>query len=144
MTEPEIRIRQMYATDLNRGFLDTLAALRPTGLTAERAVEVFRFRLRQKIQTYVALVNDRVVGTASLLIEPKFIHNGGLVGHVEDVAVHPDQQGLGLGKLLVDKLIDECREAGCYKIILDCEESLVAFYERRGFRRWCGAMRMDL
>ncbi len=144
MSEPEIVIRQMYATDLMRGFLDTLAALRPTNLTYEQAVDVFRHRMKQKIQTYVALVDGKVVATASVLIEPKFIHDGGLVGHVEDVAVHPQQQHLGLGRRLMTKIIEECRAAGCYKIILDCEPELENFYGKLGFRHWCGAMRLDL
>jgi len=134
----------MFATDVRRGFLIALASLKPCELTEDEAVEVFRQRMRQKIRTYVALMDDRVVGTASLLIEPKFIHQGGVVGHIEDVAVHQAYQHHGVGAIIVQHLLEECRQAKCYKVILDCEESVVPFYEKLGFHRWEQAMRMDL
>lgn len=139
-----LTIRLMDATDLRRGFLAALGALKPAELTDEQAVEVFRLRMRWRVRTYVALLDDRVAGTASLLIEPKFIHNGGIVGHIEDVAVHVAYQHHGVGAQLVQYLLDVCRAYGCYKVILDCEEDVAPFYERLGFHRWEEAMRIDL
>ncbi|MBS0203275.1 MAG: GNAT family N-acetyltransferase [Planctomycetes bacterium] len=139
-----LTIRLMDATDLRRGFLTTLGALKPAELTDEQALEVFRRRMRARVQTYVALLDDRVAGTASLLMEPKFIHNGGIVGHIEDVAVHVAYQHHGVGAALVQHLLDVCKQSGCYKVILDCEEHVVPFYEKLGFHRWELAMRIDL
>lgn len=145
MTEPAgITIRLMFATDLQRGFLDALASLKPCDLTYEEAIAVFRKRMRQKIQTYVALIDDRVVGTASLIIEPKFINHGGVVGHIEDVAVHRDFQHHGIGGKLVQHLLTVSREQQCYKVILDCADDVIPFYEKLGFHRWEQAMRCDL
>lgn len=140
----DIVIRPMYATDIQRGFLAAIAALKPCELTDEEAVEVFRKRMRQKIMTYVAIKEDRVIGTATLLIEPKFIHSGGVVGHIEDVAVHQAFQHHGLGGRLVKHLLDVCRQHKCYKVILDCAEAVIPFYEKLGFHRWERAMRIDL
>lgn len=139
-----IVIRHMNAVDLRRGFLDTVRALRETNLTLDQAVEVFRRRMRNRVRTFVALVDGRVVGTASLLIEPKFIHNGGVTGHVEDVAVHPECQGRGIGVLLVERVLEESRKEGCYKVILDCSEKVMPFYEKLGFHKWERTMRIDL
>jgi glucosamine-phosphate N-acetyltransferase len=141
---PEMTIRLMNATDLKRGFLAALSALKPTNLTDEQAVEIFRRRMRSRVQTYVALIDDRVAGTASLLIEPKFIHNGGTVGHIEDVAVHQAFQHHGIGAALVKHLLDVCRQCDCYKVILDCEDDVIPFYEKLGFHQWERAMRIDL
>ncbi|MDB5347947.1 MAG: GCN5-related N-acetyltransferase [Schlesneria sp.] len=141
---PEMIIRLMNATDLKRGFLAALSALKPTNLTDEQAVEIFRRRMRSRVQTYVVLIADRVAGTASLLIEPKFIHNGGTVGHIEDVAVHLAFQHHGIGAALVKHLLDVCRQSDCYKVILDCEDSVIPFYEKLGFHQWERAMRIDL
>jgi glucosamine-phosphate N-acetyltransferase len=141
---PPIVVRQMFATDIKRGFLVALAALKPCDLTDDEAIDVFRRRLRQKIRTYVALMDDRVVGTASLIVEPKFINHGGIVGHIEDVAVHQAYQHHGVGAILVNALLEECRQLKCYKVILDCDESVVPFYEKLGFHRWEQAMRIDL
>lgn len=139
-----IQIRAMYATDFQRGFREVLSALSPVTLSDEDAAVVFRKRLRSRVLTFVAVANDRVVGTASLLLETKFIHNGGCVGHIEDVAVLPEVQGHGVGQSLVRHLIDECRQARCYKVILDCDPKLVPWYSALGFRTWCQAMRLDL
>ncbi len=139
-----IQIRHMYATDFQRGFREVLGALSPVTLPDELAMAIFRKRLRSRVATFVALEQDRVIGTASLLLETKFIHNGGCVGHIEDVAVDPSYQGHGVGQALVRHLIEECRKAKCYKVILDCNPKLVPWYEKLGFRNWCQAMRLDL
>ncbi len=139
-----ISIRLMDATDLDRGFLDALRALKPIELTEQQAIDVYRDRLKSRIRTYVAVIDDRIAGTASVFIEPKFINSGGVVGHIEDVAVHPGFQKHGIGRLLVEHLLNVCREFHCYKVILDCAEGVIPFYEKIGFHRWERAMRIDL
>lgn len=134
----------MFATDLTNGFLETVSALREINLTYDEAVQVFQRRLRDRIQTYVVLIEGRVVGTASLLIEQKYIHGGGLVGHVEDVAIHQAYQGRGIGRTLMQHLIAECRDYGCYKILLECTSQLMPFYQGLGFREWNHNLRLDL
>ena len=139
-----LTIRLMDATDLNRGFLDALRALKPIELTEQQAIDVYRDRLKSRIRTYVAVIDGSIAGTASVFIEPKFIHSGGVVGHIEDVAVHPSFQKHGVGRALVEHLLDVCRQFHCYKVILDCAEGVIPFYERLGFHRWERAMRRDL
>jgi len=138
-----IHIRELTGTDLNKGFLKTLTGLAPVGLTSAEALRVFQSRLRSGIRTYVALVGTRVVGTASLLVEQKFIHDGGRVGHIEDVAVHRDFQSQGIGSDLVRHATEEAAKAGCYKVILNCSEERVPFYVRRGYHRHDIGMRRD-
>ncbi len=139
-----MRIRQMVAPDLNRGFLEALSALSEVNLTFEEAVPVFQRRLNSGLHTYVAEQDGTIVGTASVFIEQKFLHSGGLVGHIEDVAVDPQRHGQGIGRELVQYLIQHCRNLGCYKILLQCTQELMPFYEREGFRKWVNNMRMDL
>lgn len=78
---------------------------------------------------------SRVVGTAALLIEKKFIRGAGAAGHVEDVVVDAAVRGQRLGARLVDACVAGAREGGCYKLILDCAEGNVPFYERCGLTR---------
>jgi len=139
-----VAVREMYGFDLSQDFLDTLTSLAEVHLTMDEAKQVFRERLRKGIQTFVARIDDRIVGTASLIIEEKFIHSGGCSGHIEDVAVHRDFQKQGVGAALVRHLIEQARAAGCYKVILNCGEATVPFYERLGFRRHDIGMRIDL
>ena len=84
---------------------------------------------------YLACTDDDVIiGTITLLIEDKIIHSGSKVGHIEDVVVHSSYRKLGIGKILIDYCVDLAKEAGCYKVILDCDEDNIRFYEKCGFK----------
>lgn len=63
------------------------------------------------------------------------IHNLGLVGHIEDIAVAKDQQGKKLGLKLIQALDFIAEKVGCYKTILDCSEANEGFYVKCGFKR---------
>ncbi len=137
-------IREITGPDLARGFLETCAAVAEVNLSFEEAAEVLRARMRAGVRTYVACVGDHVIGTASLVVEQKFIHKGGKIGHIEDVAVHPDSRHLRIGSALVRHATEQARKLGCYKVILNCYERLVPFYEKLGFRKHDVGMRIDL
>ena len=81
--------------------------------------------------------NDTCIAIGTLLIETKIIHDGGKVGHIEDIAVDGAYQGKGLGKILIQFLRNLAVFEDCYKVILDCDEKNVKFYEKCDFSR-CG------
>ena len=139
----ELHITELTAPDLSLGFLEALASLTEVGLSPQEAGPIFRQRLKAGIRTYVARRDGRVIGTASLLVERKFIHRGGLVGHVEDVAVHQGYQRQGIGTALVAHATQEAKKLGCYKVILNCFEHLVPFYSRIGYHRQDVGLRYD-
>jgi len=66
---------------------------------------------------------------------PRSIHQLGLTGHIEDIAVAKDQQGKKLGLRIIQALDFIAKEVGCYKTILDCSETNEGFYVKCGFRR---------
>lgn len=78
--------------------------------------------------------ND-IIGSSTIFIETKLIHNFGKVAHIEDVIVHTEFRGKGLGKLLLDKCIEIAKQNECYKIILDCSDNNCKFYENCGFMK---------
>jgi glucosamine-phosphate N-acetyltransferase len=103
-----------------------------------------RFELMQRCNTvfptYLILVVEDtarhcIVGCASLIIEVKFWRGGKDAGHIEDVVTDKSVRGLGIGKLLIDSLITLASMVGCYKVLLDCSEDNVPFYERCGLKR---------
>jgi GNAT superfamily N-acetyltransferase len=79
--------------------------------------------------------SQRIVGTGALIVERKFIHQLGLVGHIEDIAVAKDQQGKKLGLRIIQALDFVAEKVGCYKTILDCSEANEGFYVKCGFKR---------
>ena len=142
---PEIIIREIEEDDLEKGFLETLDFLRNTGdLDKNKANEILK-KIKQNPNhiIHVAIDNKKIVGSTTLLIEQKFIHNGGLVGHIEDVVVRKDYEGKGIGIKLVTSLLERAKEKNCYKTILDCRDDVKQFYERIGFKHESNGMRYD-
>ena len=88
-----------------------------------------------KIYLCFERASNKLVGMIKLMLEPK-LHNGGAyVGHIEDVAVFPEYQRKGIGKMMVTQVMDMCKTFGCYKVILCCNDPLVGFYQDCGFIR---------
>ena len=142
---PEIIIREIEEDDLEKGFLETLDFLRnASGIDKNKAREILK-EIKQNPNhiIYVAIDNKKIVGSTTLLIEQKFIHDGGLVGHIEDVVVRKDYEGKGIGIKLVTSLLERAKEKNCYKTILDCKDDVKQFYERIGFKRESNGMRYD-
>ena len=83
------------------------------------------------------------MGSATLLIEQKFIHRGGLVGHIEDVVVKEGFERRQIGRLIIESLLEESRKRGCYKTILDCKDDVKEFYQKIGFNHESNEMRFD-
>mmetsp|Transcript_18352 Transcript_18352/g.31805 ORF Transcript_18352/g.31805 Transcript_18352/m.31805 type:complete len:226 (-) Transcript_18352:49-726(-) len=78
---------------------------------------------------------NQIVATATVLFERKFSRNAGICAHIEDVVVDARYRGQKLGQALIIELVEICKELGCYKVILDCSESNVPFYEKCGFQK---------
>jgi glucosamine-phosphate N-acetyltransferase len=140
-----IKIRQLQRKDLYNGFLSSLDSLRVTShIKPKKAITIFNEISKNSQQViFVAIENLKVIGSASILIEQKFIHEGGKVGHIEDVVVTKESQGRGVGQMIVNSLLDYAKKQGCYKTILDCADELIPFYENIGFKRYSNSMRFD-
>ncbi len=103
----------------------------------------WRIMENKSIHTYVVESDGYVVGTATLHVLEKLIGGGSFVGQIEDVCISKSHGGKGLGQLLVNQLIDVSKEFRCYKVILNCDEKLVPFYEKNGFYQKEIQMRLD-
>ena len=96
---------------------------------------------------FIAVIEDisksKIIAAATLIVELKFVHDCGKVGHIEDVVVNSDYRAKNLGKRIIDHLKSIGAQQQCYKIILDCAEKNVAFYEKCGFVKKEFQMRHD-
>ena len=142
---PEIEIREIREGDLENGFLETLDFLRKVSdldkNKAKEILEKIKQNSNQIIQ--VAIDDKKIVGCITLLIEQKFIHDGGLIGHIEDVVVRKDYEGKGIGMKLVTSMLEYAKRKNCYKTILDCKDDVKQIYERIGFKHESNGMRYD-
>ena len=82
------------------------------------------------IITLVLENKETIMATASLHLIVKVDR---WVGLIEDVVVHPDAQGQGLGKRVVAELLKIAETKGCYKVILNTAKETAPFYEKLGF-----------
>jgi glucosamine-phosphate N-acetyltransferase len=142
---PDIKIREIIETDIENGFLETLDSLRKT---SDLDKKIGKDILKKIISNpdhiiHVAEENGKIIGSTTLFIEQKFIHNGGRVGHIEDVVVSKEYEGRGIGIKLVNSLLEKARVMNCYKTILDCQDELIPFYERIGFKQESNQMRYN-
>lgn len=75
--------------------------------------------------TVFAYRNDQLVGAGRALAD------GVDCAYLADVAVHPDEQGRGLGAMIINRLVAAAE--GHKKIILYANPGTESFYQRLGF-----------
>jgi glucosamine-phosphate N-acetyltransferase len=155
-------IRPIEFEDIeDRGFLEVLENLVPVGLDriqAKQILEEIRSNPLHKIfvaqeekgmegqgqgqQHQIQAQEDtdnrkksKVVGTTTLLVEPKFINKGMRVGYIEDVSVRKGYDGLGIGSQLITYATQNAISVeGCGKILLYCSKNTMSFYEKLGYK----------
>ena len=140
-----VKIRKIQEKDLFNGFLESLDSLRKASdLNPKKAKTIFRkMKSIPDHIIYVAVQDSKIIGAATIFIEPKFIHKGGKVGHIEDVVVSKEHQGEGIGLKLIKALIQYAEKKGCYKTVLDCTDEIMPFYKKLGFKHFSNSMRID-
>lgn len=84
---------------------------------------------------YVAVLDEQIVGTFSLLIMDQLVHAGTPSGIVDAVIVDPAYQHQGIGKHMMKFAMNVCVAAGCYKLALSSNYKwdVKGFYEGLGF-----------
>lgn len=144
MKAGKIIVRRLSEGDMDWALLTALSNLSKVGIGPTDARRLHAERESAGTLTYGCFDSGSLLGTISLVVERKLIRNGGLCGHIEDVAVATGQEGQGIGKSLIEHAVAECRRLGCYKVILDCSADLAGFYGKCGFREAGICMRLDL
>jgi GNAT superfamily N-acetyltransferase len=94
--------------------------------SSRRAEDVERMLSRSDVVVGVA-DGGRLVGFARVLTD--FVY----FGMVMDVVVAPDRRGSGLGRVLMDTVVNHPRLAGVRSLELVCQPELIPFYAACGF-----------
>ena len=99
------------------------------GLSA-KSIEAATKGLNNSIHSMMLVSNDEIVGMG------RIIGDGGCFCQIVDIAVHPDFQGKGLGKVIMENLtrfINISLPKTCYvSLIADGDASFL--YEKYGFK----------
>ncbi|XP_058840797.1 probable glucosamine 6-phosphate N-acetyltransferase [Topomyia yanbarensis] len=135
--EPWLKVRPLQTGDYHRGFLQILSQLTTVGdVTLAQFLNRFA-QMRASGDYFVTVIVDtrldKIIGSATLVLEHKFIHGCSVRGRLEDVVVDDTYRGKQLGKLIVVTVSLLAQRLGCYKMSLDCKDKLIPFYKSIGY-----------
>lgn len=102
------------------------------GLGNHKSPDVLRTVFSNSLYRYFGYDDGVLVGAGRVLAD------GALVAYVCDIALLPEYQGRGLGQILMERILADCR--GYPKIILYSVPDKINFYRRFGFRPMNTAM----
>jgi ribosomal protein S18 acetylase RimI-like enzyme len=157
-TPPEVRVRRIHRRDLNRvwEFLklcfrdvnrETVEYQRPRlkkrflEVYEEEGIEqlVFETKIAKKdvIVGYAECAFE-IVGSDNWMNQRYFSSRDMRPLYVEELAVHPDLQGQGIGAFLLEQIEHLARVRGCTHLVLEVaenNENALKFYRTRNFYR---------
>ena len=127
-----IIFRRVKESDLSDVYvlLNQLKELDQDSIDKERAWK--NFLKNTSANSIVGIIDGKIVAYGSVVIENKI--RGEVAGHIEDIVVDKNVRKKMIGIYLVSELIEICKKENCYRITLFCNEKLVNFYSRHGFK----------
>jgi len=127
-----IIFRRVKESDLDDVYvlLNQLKELDQDSIDKERAWK--NFLKNTSVNSIVGIVGGKIVAYGSVVIENKI--RGEVAGHIEDIVVDKSVGKKMGGTYLVKELIEICKKEKCYRITLFCNEKLINFYSRNGFK----------
>ena len=144
-------IREVEENDIESGgLLEVLENLAPVGGLSKPAAKAILKEIKSNSlhRIFVAVVQDGrnqglIIGTTTLLVEPKFIFGGARVAHIEDVAVRVEYQKKGIGFKLVNYATEQAAIMRCVRTVLDCSDENIPFYEKIGYSYHGNSMKIQ-
>lgn len=108
-------------------YLNLRAAVGWKKLDNEQAI----MALKNSIYTLTATIDDKVVGMG------RMVGDGAVICYIQDLVVHPSYQKLGVGQVLMEKLVGHAEEIKIQgtelMLCLMCAKGREGFYEKFGF-----------
>ncbi|MDP2684298.1 MAG: GNAT family N-acetyltransferase [bacterium] len=133
------KIKELKKKYITNELFETLSHLSDSTKTnIHKGRKIFKEIKKNKNHFIYAAIDkksDEIIGMITLLVEPKFIHDCGYLGHIEDVVTRVGHEGQGIGKELVKTAVKQAKKSDCYRVILNCSEDNREFYEKCGFRK---------
>jgi glucosamine-phosphate N-acetyltransferase len=133
-----IKNNKSSITEINNYYTQLLSSLTQT----EKLSNDFFLQKVQEISTIGEIIicyfldNDdkiNIIGSGTIIYEPKIIHGGKYVGHIEDIVVSEKHRNQGIARSILTELKKLAYIKDCYKVILDCSKENMRFYEKNDF-----------
>ena len=110
------------------------AAAQPPG----RAESIWRETLAQQgVFVFVSEDGPRIAATCMLVTAPNLLRQGRRHGFLENVVTHPDLQGRGHGRAVVEAALAHAWTVDCHHVLMQsgrADPRVHRFYERLGFK----------
>jgi glucosamine-phosphate N-acetyltransferase len=135
MNSNQFIFRKLEKSDFYKNYLQILSQLTEIGNITYEDFSNILCKINSEIWVFEDTQSNKIVASASIFLEQKIIHNGGIVAHLEDVVVDETYRGKQLGQKLIANIVKKARESGAYKIIADCKPELLSFYSKNGFEK---------
>lgn len=91
--------------------------------------------INKNSEIWVIEYNKELISCGTIIYEYKFIRNLCKLAHIEDICVLQKYRNKGIGKILIDHLVNITQNNNCYKITLYCEDNLEKFYSKSEFEK---------
>lgn len=103
----------------------------------KRAAHVWQETMAQPgAYIFVSEENERIAATCMLITAPNLLRGGRRHGFLENVVTHPELQGRGHGRAVVEAALARAWADNCHHVLMQSgrvDSRVHTFYERLGF-----------
>ena len=128
-----VHIRLLQKNDFEQ-YIGLINQFRPINIQIDftKFTEIYDTIFKNS-EIYVACINDQIVGSITVIYEQKFIHKLSVYAHIEDVIVDEKNRHMKIGTQLLAYVKQICKEKGCFKCLLVCNDDVKKFYLQNDF-----------
>jgi glucosamine-phosphate N-acetyltransferase len=129
--DPDVNFAYL-SVEHQEAYLALLAELSPVEPITNN--QFFEFLIRRNQEIWVLEKDCQVLACGSLYFVDKLCRGSTRVAFIEDIVVHQSVRGQGLGRKMINHLVQRARANYCYKCVLSSQPELIDFYQKCGFQ----------
>lgn len=117
-----------------KNYIHLISQFRP--IEIEIDTEMFNTlydRIFTNSEIYVAVFDNKLIGSITVIYEHKFIHNLSIYAHIEDVIVDENYRHMKIGSQLLNHVKKIAKSKNCFKLSLVCNDMVKPFYLNNNF-----------